>query len=249
MFGMNRKNNYYKKNGPSLPLESETNYNDNNQTGGEGGDPLQNQDTAAAQGQVPLQGQPATYGNVPGNMPGEMPPSTVPHSGPAYMPKYTVRQGTILYHGTMYRETFDPDNIILGDNDLVAYFSPDKQLAADYINGCAEYPIKNGYLHKFMVKEDITDIQVISIYEKRNTWTLSTLNDKYCLNRTGEILNGVAFFYPKNHSISFGQHTPQMAAHDYNAEFAICNPSRYLTYINTQRCMGPRTMTVEYSFK
>merc|ERR1711916_34332 len=58
---------------------------------------------------------------------------------------YVIPRGTILYHGSMVKESFNPYDIRLGDDRLVSYFSPNKRLAADYIVGCALYPTKSGF--------------------------------------------------------------------------------------------------------
>ena len=70
------------------------------------------------------------------------------------------------------KESFNPDDIRLGNDNLVSYFSPNKRLAADYITGCALYPSKNGYIHKFRVKKDITKLMILSNYEKNKEWDL-----------------------------------------------------------------------------
>ena len=57
---------------------------------------------------------------------------------------YTIPKGTLLFHGSLNRESFNPYDIRLGDDKLVAYFSPNKRLTADYIVACAIYPNKNG---------------------------------------------------------------------------------------------------------
>ena len=80
---------------------------------------------------------------------------------------YLIERGTILYHGSMSKGQFNPYDIRLGDDRLAAYFSPNKRLAADYIVGCALFPTKAGYLHKFRVKKDIAKILIISAYERQ----------------------------------------------------------------------------------
>ena len=82
---------------------------------------------------------------------------------------YTIPQGTILYHGSLTRETFNTHDIRLGDDKLIAYFSPSKRIAADYIVGCALYPTKPGFIHKFLVNENIRRIAIISPYEKKRS--------------------------------------------------------------------------------
>lgn len=80
---------------------------------------------------------------------------------------YTIPRGTLLYHGSLTKESFNPFDIRLGEDKLVSFFSPNKRLAADYIVGCALYPTRSGYLHKFRVKKDIEKMMIISTFEKK----------------------------------------------------------------------------------
>ena len=85
-------------------------------------------------------------------------PEKLNYMEPSKTTLYKIPKGTILYHGSLTKEAFNPYDIRLGDDRLVSYFSPNKSLAADYIVGCALYPTKSGFLHKFRVKKDIEKI-------------------------------------------------------------------------------------------
>jgi len=164
---------------------------------------------------------------------------------------YTVPKGTLLYHGSLNRESFNPYDIRLGDDRLVSYFSPNKRLAADYIVGCALYPSKSGYLHKFRVKKDIEKILVISTHEKQSHWTLSFIEDSFCSRKFRIQLDGIGFFFPRRDEKDFtaiqqGDKTIKNLAFD--SEFAICNPNEYLEYVSSQRCQSVRKLTNDYHF-
>lgn len=162
---------------------------------------------------------------------------------------YTIPAGTLLYHGTMYRETFNPFDIKLGDDNLVAYFSPNKRLSADYIMGCAMYPSKTGFIHKFRVKKDITKVVIVSSYEKRDNWNLSHISDIYCNNRNSLKSNGIGFFYPKKEKEAFNDiHNFSQSQMIFDSEFALCDPNEYLEYLSTQRCQSSRKLSAEYHF-
>ena len=156
---------------------------------------------------------------------------------------YTIPRGTILYHGSLDRESFNPYNIKLSDDKLVAYFSPNKRLSADYIIGCAIYPIKRGFLHKFRVKKNIEKLLIISSYEKKNHWTLKNIDNSFCSRRHNMQLDGIGFFFPKKFEQAGGANNIA-----FDAEFAICNPDDCLEYVSTQACSSMRKLSKEYHF-
>ena len=166
---------------------------------------------------------------------------------------YTVPEGTILYHGSMNKESFNPYDIRLGDDKLVAYFSPNKRLCADYIVGCAIYPNKNGFIHKFRVKKPIERLLILSTYEKKKQWNLKFLEDSFCSRKYRIQLDGVGFFFPKKDESDFlgvvaeaeTKDTPNL---DFDSEFAICDPNEYLEYVSTQRCVSLRKLSDDYRF-
>jgi hypothetical protein len=155
---------------------------------------------------------------------------------------YSIPKGSILYHGSLNKESFNPYDIRLGD---------DKRLAADYIIGCAVYPTKSGYLHKFRVKKDIEKILIISTHEKQAHWTLRFIEDSFCSRKFRIQLDGIGFFFPRRDEKDFtaiqkGDDSIKRLAFD--SEFAICNPNEYLEYVSSQRCVSLRKLSKEYHF-
>jgi hypothetical protein len=164
---------------------------------------------------------------------------------------YTIPQGTILYHGSLYKESFNPYDIRLGDDKLVSYFSPNKRLSADYIIGCALYPTKAGFLHKFRVKREIPRIMIVSSFEKQPNWTLRFIEDSFCSRRFRIQLDGIGFFYPRKDESTFTSLNtdPDVPAKvTFDSEFAICDPNYFLEYVATQRCVSNRKLSPEYHF-
>lgn len=163
---------------------------------------------------------------------------------------YTIPKGTILYHGSLYKESFNPFDIRLGEDKLVSYFSPNKRLAADYIVGCALYPNRQGYLHKFRVKKDIEKVMIVSTFEKKANWTLNFIEDTFCSRKFRIQLDGIGFFFPRRdekdlYNAGTVQSDPKIT---FDAEFAICDPNEYLEYISTQRCVSMRKLSADYHF-
>ena len=166
---------------------------------------------------------------------------------------YSIPKGSILYHGSLNRESFNPYDFRLGDDKLVAYFSPNKRLTADYIVACAIYPNKNGFIHKFRVKKPIERVLILSTYEKKKQWNLKFLEDSFCSRKYRIQLDGIGFFFPKKDENDFlgvvgesqSKDTPNL---DFDSEFAICDPNEYLEYISTQRCSSMRKLSRGYHF-
>ena len=164
---------------------------------------------------------------------------------------YNIPRGTIMYHGSLNRESFNPYDIRLGDDKLVSFFSPNKRLAADYIVGCALYPSKAGFLHKFRVKKDIEKVLIISTYEKQQHWTLKFLEDSFCSRKFRIQLDGIGFFFPRRDEKDFSSiqnGDDDIKRLSFDSEFAICNPNEYLEYISTQRCSSMRKLSKDYHF-
>ena len=164
---------------------------------------------------------------------------------------YNIPRGTIMYHGSLNRESFNPYDIRLGDDKLVSFFSPNKRLAADYIVGCALYPSKAGFLHKFRVKKDIEKVLIISTYEKQQHWTLKFLEDSFCSRKFRIQLDGIGFFFPRRDEKDFSSiqnGEDDIKRLSFDSEFAICNPNEYLEYISTQRCSSMRKLSKDYHF-
>ena len=167
---------------------------------------------------------------------------------------YTIPKGTILYHGTLYKESFNPFDIRLGEDKLVSYFSPNKRLSADYIVGCALYPTRSGYIHKFRVKKDIKQIMIISTFEKKPNWTLAFLEETFCSRKFRIQLDGIGFFFPRrDEQDSFTDGSNSETAQtdpkiSFDAEFALCNPNESLEYISSERCISMRKLSEPYHF-
>ena len=162
---------------------------------------------------------------------------------PTDLTTYTIPSGTILFHGTKIKDTFNPKNIKLGDNELVAFFSTSKRFAADFISSCGNYPIENGYIHMFRVTKDINNIFIISSYEFNNKMTDEFLQKYFCNGKNiyNSKFNGVGFFIQRVDD----QLNPNI---NYIPEFAICDPNQFLEYINTQRCQAKRSLSDSYRF-
>ena len=174
---------------------------------------------------------------------------------PSYVPLYTIPAGTVLYHGSKTKETFDPQKITLGDDTLAAFFTPNKRFAADYISGCVGE--ETGYIHMFKVRIPITSIYVISSHNKKDVWDIGQLETKFCKGTEYGRLNGVGFFVKDDFSNKFveqldapeDQEPPQVAGGIPTAsEFAICDPSSFLDYVSTQRCQSARNLSQPYNF-
>ena len=179
---------------------------------------------------------------------------------PSYIPLYTIPAGTVLYHGSKTKETFDPQKITLGDDTLAAFFTPNKRFAADYISGCVGE--ETGYIHMFKVRIPITSIYVISSHNKKDVWDISQLETKFCKGTEYGRLNGVGFFVKDDFSNKFieqidtpeseelkSTETAQVAGGiPIASEFAICDPSSFLDYISTQRCQSARNLSQPYNF-
>lgn len=150
---------------------------------------------------------------------------------------YEIPKDTVLYHGSIKRETFNPFDIKLGDDTLVALFSPNKRLSADYIMGCALHPTKPGFIHKFRVKKTIPRILIISTFDKDKQWNNKYIDDNFCGEKSKLRLNGIGFFFP---ALDMQTNT------DLDSEFAICNPNEFLEYVSTQRCVSMRKLSQDY---
>ena len=170
-------------------------------------------------------------------------PEKLNYMEPSKTTLYKIPKGTILYHGSLTKESFNPYDIRLGDDRLVSYFSANKALAADYIVGCALYPTKSGFLHKFRVKKDIDKILIVSPHDKQAHWSLEFLEDSFCSRKFRIQLDGIGFFFPtgiEDEAYNNNQY--------FDSEFAICNPNEYLEYVSTQRCVSARKLNKEYNF-
>lgn len=164
---------------------------------------------------------------------------------------YTIRQGTILYHGTKQRG-FDTNLINLGNDKLVKFFTPDLRLASDVIQGCSLNKLDN-YIHIFRVKKDIPNIYVKMPYDIADDIDSGVLANEFCCEKNN--YSGLGFFYPKNNiemfsnnQIIFEQERLLDLSNEsnYYSEFAICNPKIYLEYVESLRCMSLRKLSKPY---
>lgn len=168
------------------------------------------------------------------------PPSRIRYTEPGQL--YTLTKGTILFHGSMHKETFNPFNIKLGDtSSTAAFFSPNKQFAASRVSGCAMYPGKyGGFLHRFVVVQDIQYLRVLSVYEFSKESTPTHLEKMFCNNPiNGNRLNGIVMFFPSGDATS--------ASSGFDAEVLLCN-THALKYLGSQRCDKYRSFSAIYDF-
>lgn len=172
----------------------------------------------------------------------------LPPISPSTVTLYTIQKGTILYHGTQTKETFNPDKIDLSPNTRVAFFTPNKRLASDYISGCADYPKSKGFIHKFETNIDIDNIYIFSQYDRNVEWALESIENKFCNNKEYGYLNGIGYFINEHENQKFQIDNESSNTEIFNSEFALCYPSKYLTYISSERCMSIRKLSDPYQF-
>lgn len=140
----------------------------------------------------------------------------------------TLTKGMNIYYGSQIKNSFDPSDIKLSDGTLLALFSNSSKLSSDVFMNCANFPVTNGYLHKFIIKKDIPYIQIISSSAIDKNSDLRTLDTQYCQRPENPKLNG--FAYPiKNVS----------AAGLYDYIIGLCNPNEFLSYESTTICVNP----------
>ncbi len=180
---------------------------------------------------------------------------------------YTIQKGINLYYASDNKKGFNPNNIQLGNDNLISFFTPNFKLASDRIGAC-NINNPNGYIHVFEVIQDIPNIYVKLPYDTDYDYTLSSLYDKFCAGSTQ--YNGVGFFYPKNEIEIFSkvitnpyeyqqnQLQNQLQNQNFNlgfqalpennfySEFGICNPTPYLKYLYSCKCQGLRQLSKPY---
>jgi len=166
---------------------------------------------------------------------------------PTHLTLYTIPANTILYHGSKNVDTFDPNNIKLGDDTLISFFSAEKKFAMDYINGCILYPQEHGYIHKFRTIKDIDRVFIVSQYDINKEWSRDVLNNKYCNAKTDKY-NGIGFFVKTDEMNKMQNNPPQTSNILYSAEFALCNPKEFLQYVETESCIATRKLSPPYGF-
>lgn len=173
---------------------------------------------------------------------------------PTKLNTYTIPKGTVLYHGSS-KKFFNSQTIELGDNrkSAVGFFSTSLRFASDYVKGCAlsniDQSSTNGYyIHKFEVKEDIPYIYIVTP-DVDGEWTLDKIENAYCVDPDnkylvdGQKLNGIGFAVKKNETAKFTNDDTDFTdfnLNDYDSEFVLCNPVRFLAYVGTSECLGKR---------
>ena len=166
---------------------------------------------------------------------------------------YTLKKGMVLYHASKLK-SFNPNRIKLGQDKLIAYFTPNMRLASGEIGLCDENN-QNSYIHTFQVKQDIPNIYIILPYDSQSNMSLDEIKNKFC---DGDgMYKGIGFFFPINHIEQFSnsylnQSNNQLyeSSDDekYYSKFAICNPNDYLEYICTKKCKGLYVLSDDYKF-
>ena len=172
---------------------------------------------------------------------------------------YTIEKGINLYYASNNKKGFNPDNIQLGNDNLISFFTPNFKLASDRIGSC-DINNPNGYIHAFEVVQDIPNIYVKLPYDTDYDYTLKSLYDKFCAGSTQ--YNGIGFFYPKNEievfsNVLTNQNPSQnyqnqnmgfqsLPEENFYSEFGICNPTPYLKYLYSCKCQGLRQLSSSY---
>lgn len=167
---------------------------------------------------------------------------------PSHLTTYVIPEGTILYHGSKTIREFNVQRINVGDDNFVAFFTPNKSIASSYIRDCAptgdEGGVVNGYIHEFVVKKDVTNIFIISSHDKELQWQLKKLKTGYCETTKYDIkLNGIGFFVPAKEQSKFTELSMNVPADLHFSQFALCNPAEYLKYLGTYQCTGPSQLS------
>ena len=167
--------------------------------------------------------------------------TAIDYSDPTHIEFFTIPANKTLYHGTTTVSRFNPHNINLGNDTLVAFFTPNKHFAAAYIGDCLGG--NSGWIHEFRTTKPIDNIYILSSHEIKN-WDPKKIELTFCgATGTREIrrrLNGVGFFVPKTFGTTLGN--SHNALEGFDAEFALCDPSQYLQYVSTSECISARKM-------
>ena len=182
---------------------------------------------------------------------GELNGNSLPHLEPSHITLFTIPKGTTLYHGSPNLKQFNPKVINIGNDSLVAFFSPNKDIASMYIKKCMadENGKIEGYVHEFVTIVDIKKIFVFSPDDKDLLWKTKVIEDKFCNGGTYGKLDGVGFAVPDKEKGKFVNDTISFPDDKESCEFALCNPSAdILRYVNTFRCDGPSKLSDAYRF-
>lgn len=139
----------------------------------------------------------------------------------------TIPENIYLYHGSVNINTFDPNDIKLSNEILLAIFSNNPKLSSDNFMNCANYPNINGYIHKFKTIKKIPNIKIVSA--STITSDLSKLDKMYCQKQENPKLNG--FAYPIKREDTETQY--------YDYIIGLCNPNDFLEYHASAICVNP----------
>lgn len=150
---------------------------------------------------------------------------------PTHLTHITLQAGINIYHGSLTKNSFDPNDIKLSDGTLLAMFSNNPKLAADNFMNCAMYPNHNGYLHQFKTKKDIPYIELVSAASMNKPASLTYLDRSFCQRAENPKLNG--FAYAIRHISDVGNQLT------YDYIIGLCNPNEYLEYVSTSSCVNP----------
>ncbi len=165
---------------------------------------------------------------------------------------YTIPKGTVLYHSVDNKRGFNTNNIQLGNNGTIIFFTPNFRLASDRIQGCS-IDKQKGYIHAFEVIQDIPNIYIKLPYDTSEDVSIETLKQEFC-GGTGSY-NGVGFFYPKNEIELFNKTilssesiVTSLTEEYFYSEFGLCNPTPYIKYLYSQKCQSLRKLSQPYRF-
>lgn len=168
---------------------------------------------------------------------------------------YTIREGTILYHATTNKKGFNTNQLNLGKDKLINFFTPNFRLASDKIEGCS-IDKQNGFIHVFRVIKDIPNIYIKLPYDIADDINSGLLAYEFCSGNQNYY--GIGFFYPKNNIEMFSNNPYQQTQplqsqilnnqDQYYSEFGLCNPKPYLQYVYSQNCQSLRKLSDPYRF-
>jgi hypothetical protein len=174
--------------------------------------------------------------------------SKLPQPDPSRVTLYTIPEGIYLYHGTTTVSQFNPEMINVGKDSLVAFFSPNKELAASYIQNCVAGG--EGYIHKFKTLKPIDRIFIFSPNDKDLYWNTTIIESKFCNSSKDRVrLNGIVFAVSDTDKGKFVNSNSTISENMFSCEFALCDPnSSILSYEETSRCVAPRKLSDPYKF-
>ena len=168
------------------------------------------------------------------------------------------------------RGNIDRMSMIHGKNDTFIYLTSDKHLAIQSIGGCSNLLYnpyeQSGYIHEFMVVNEIDGISVVSQENLNNIDILNKYRIEYCSNTLDQTArNGFMYFINKKdfshitgQDITQGEQataqtqgvelSPTDTPHYAVIEIGLCNPNKYLQYVGSYRCNAPRRLSDMYNF-